>query len=192
MKRAAPIAVLVIVVVAVLGVAKGWWQGAEDPVDPLPADTPIHWVNTTLWEFALSVPEPWSKTYRATHPDYVHFSGPKDDEFMPQLQFKWSKKEMKSAAWSEWNVTKFRNAPGYAVFDEGEATVAGMPARYLVYGLKQKTPGTDDVVEYRTIDFYFAGHGHVGMLRGVSTARTFLDTYRRLFTQIAHRLRYRG
>jgi hypothetical protein len=65
-----------------------------------------------------------------------------------------------------------------------------MPARYLVYGQAGKHPATGAAMEFRTIDFYFAGHGHVGMVRGVSTARTFL-VYRPLFTEVARRLAYR-
>ena len=63
-------------------------------------------------------------------------------------------------------------------------------ARYLTYGQTGKHPGTGAPMEFRTIDFYFSGYGYVGMLRGVSTARTFL-AYRPLFTEIARRLAYR-
>ena len=76
------------------------------------------------------------------------------------------------------------------VFGRGRQSVAGMSGYYLTYGQTAKHPKTGATVEFRTIDFYFAGYGHVGMVRGVSTARTFFD-YRPLFTEIARRLEYR-
>jgi hypothetical protein len=161
----------------------------EPPVRvPPPA---LEWVRTRLFEVLdLAIPKPWAQDYHPFGPDQVHFSAPKDDEFRPQLQVLWRKSSETPGAWAERMTGKFTDNPQVNVFSAGRGMVAGMAARYLIYGQSAKHPQTGAKMEFRTIDFYFAGHGHVGMVRGVSTARTFL-AYRPLFTEVARRLEYR-
>jgi hypothetical protein len=167
--------------------------GDDEPDVPEPAPPPpaLKWVRTRLFEvLELAIPEPWSHDYRAFGPDQVHFSAPKDDEFRPQLQVLWRPSKLSLGAWAERMADKFTDNPQVNLFSKGYDSVGDMPARYLVYGQTGKHPATGAAMEFRTIDFYFAGHGHVGMVRGVSTARTFL-AYRPLFTEVARRLAYR-
>ena len=167
--------------------------GDDEPVEPPPLPPPpaLKWVRTRLFEnLELAIPESWSRDYRAMRPDYVHFSAPLDDAFRPQLQVLWRPSKDSLAAWAEHMTAKFTDNPHVNLIRRGSETVAGMSARYLIYGQSGKHPETGAAMEFRTIDFYFAGYGHVGMVRGVSTARTFL-TYRPLFTAIARRLEYR-
>lgn len=167
--------------------------GDDDAPDApeLPRPPAIKWVRTRLFDVLdLAIPEPWSKDYRAFGPDQVHFSAPEDDDFRPQLQVLWKPSKLSLGTWAGRMTEKFKNNPQVQLFSNGHETVAGLSARYLVYGQTGKHPGTGATMEFRTIDFYFAGYGHVGMLRGVSTARTFL-AYRVLFTEVAHRLAYR-
>lgn len=165
----------------------------DDEPDPPPRSPPraLNWVHTRLFEvLELWIPEAWSHDYRPFGPDQVHFSAPKHDDFRPQLQILWRKSESTPDAWADHMAGKFTNNPLVTVFGRGRQPVAGMSGHYLTYGQSAKHPKTGATTEFRTIDFYFAGHGHAGMVRGVSTARTFFD-YRPLFTEIARRLEYR-
>jgi hypothetical protein len=160
----------------------------EPPPPPPPA---LKWVRTRLFErLDLAIPEPWSHDYRPFGPDQVHFSAPQDDDFRPQLQVLWQASTATPAAWAGRWTGKFTDNPQVQIFARGRQMVAGMEGRYLVYGQSGKHPETGATMEFRTIDFYFAGHGHVGMVRGVSTARTFL-AYRPLFAEVVRRLEYR-
>lgn len=185
MRRAA----LLLLSAALLACGDDEPDAPDPPVDPpRPA---WKWVRTVLFDrLDLAIPEPWSHDYRPFGPDQVHFSAPKDDDFRPQLQILWRKRDSTPAAWAEHMTGKFTNNPLVTVFGRGRQSVAGMSGYYLTYGQTAKHPKTGATMEFRTIDFYFAGYGHVGMLRGVSTARTFFD-YRPLFTEIARRLEYR-
>lgn len=165
--------------------------GDDEPDPPQPPAAALNWVHTRLFEvLELWIPEPWSHDYRPFGPDQVHFSAPKDDDFRPQLQVLWQKSESTPDAWADRRIGKFTHNPLVKVFSRGRQSVAGMSGHYLTYGQTGKHPRTGATLEFRTIDFYFAGYGHVGMLRGVSTARTFFG-YRPLFTEIARRLQYR-
>jgi hypothetical protein len=158
---------------------------------PLPPRPALSWVRTRLFDaLDLAIPEPWSHDYRAFGPDQVHFSAPQDDGFRPQLPVLWQPSEASLGTWAGRMTDKFTDNPQVNLFSRGRETVAGMAGRYLVYGQSGKHPESGATMEFRTIDFYFAGHGHVGMVRGVSTARTFL-AYRPLFTEVARRLAYR-
>jgi len=166
----------------------------DDEPDPPPALPPrpaLKWVRTRLFDVLdLAIPEPWSRDYRAFGPAQVHFSAPKDDDFRPQLQVHWRPSKDSLASWAGRMADKFKDNPQVELFSGGDQSVGGMSGRYLIYGQSGKHPETRATMEFRTIDFYFSGYGHVGMLRGVSTARTFL-AYRPLFTEIARRLEYR-
>ena len=168
--------------------------GDDEPDAPPPLRTPppaLKWVRTRLFDMLdLWIPEPWSHDYRAFGPDQVHFSAPKDGRFRPQLQVLWQASKASLSAWASHMSAKFTDNPQVSLLSQGRAAVGDMSARYLIYGQSGKHPETGAAMEFRTIDFYFAGHGHTGMLRGVSTARTF-PVYRPLFAGIARRLEYR-
>ena len=167
--------------------------GDDEPVEPPPLPPPpaLKWVRTRLFEnLELALPEPWSRAYREMRPDYVAFSAPLDGDFRPQLQVLWQPSKDSLAVWASHMSAKFTDNPQVSLLSQGRAAVGDMSARYLIYGQSGKHPETGAAMEFRTIDFYFTGHGHKGMVRGVSTAGTFL-AYRPLFTAIARRLEYR-
>ncbi|MHC4134870.1 MAG: hypothetical protein ACYTDU_09460 [Planctomycetota bacterium] len=166
--------------------------GDDEPEPPpLPPRPALKWVRTRLFDVLdLAIPEPWSHDYKTFGPDQVHFSAPRDDSFRPQLQVLWRPSKDSLASWAGRMADKFTDNPQVNLFSQGRAAAGDMPGRYLIYGQSAKHPETGATMEFLTIDFYFAGYGHVGMLRGVSTARTFL-AYRPLFTEIARRLEYR-
>jgi len=160
-----------------------------DPARPDPAPRPeVDWHFTRVFGFRLYLPEAWGTDYRARGREEIHFSLPKDDGFRPQVQFHWKRKRVASVKDYLRRKARGVEAPGRKVVDDGATTVAGMPAHYVVYRQTARHEGRE--LQFLTVDFFFAGHEHVGMLRGVATLRAFLDVYRPLFFAVARRLVY--
>jgi len=157
---------------------------------PIPAAAAVKWVNTRPpgWDLELWLPEPWKTGYKAQG-DQIFFAGPEADlGWKPELQFGWRMKEKSLDEWAGERVRYLESLPVGTVQAKGRGTVAGMPAEWFTYGFERKVEG--QVQSMREINFYFAGHGGIGFVRGVCTARTFVR-YLPVYQEAAARLSYR-
>lgn len=172
--------------------ACGDGEGAEQPpVEPrAPEAPPIHWVKTQApgWDLELWIPEPWTRGYKAQE-EQIFFAGPDaDGGWQPELQFGWRQKELSLDAWAGERIRDLKSLGVGKVLEEGRATVAGMPAVYFVYGFERKAEGAMQAM--REICFCFAGHGCIGFVRGVCTAKMYGE-YLPIYREAAARLRYK-
>jgi hypothetical protein len=167
----------------------------DKPVPPeppvVPPRTALNWVRTQPlelgWDLELWIPEPWTKGYKVQD-DQIFFAGPDaDGGWQPELQFGWRTKEKSLDEWAGERIRFLEGLPTGKVQAKGSATVAGMPAVWFIYGFERNAEGRSQPM--REINFYFAGHGGIGFVRGVSTARTF-DAYAPVYREAAARLRY--
>ncbi len=173
--------------------ACGDGEGGEHPQPPVappaPEAPPIHWVKTQApgWDLELWIPEPWIKGYEAKG-DQIFFAGPEADRgWQPELQFGWKESDKSLDAWAGERIRHLERLPVGKILAKGTGTVAGMAAAHFVYGFERKAEG--QVQQMREIDFCFAGHGCIGFVRGVCTAKTY-ETYLPIYREAAARLRY--
>jgi hypothetical protein len=163
---------------------------ANPPPEPdAPKAPPIHWVKTQApgWDLELWVPEPWTRGY-AARGDQIFFAGPEADAgWQPELQFGWRQTATTLDSWAGERIRYLQSLPFGRIDSEGSATVAGMAARYFVYAFQRR--GESGPQEMREVNFYFGGHGCLGFVRGVCTARTF-SIYQPIYLEAAARLRY--
>ena len=184
-------ALLVVVLVAV-----AYWRHTREPEPkpPLPRrpveiDEP--WATAVLFErFELSLPKSWFKDPQPAMEHGVEFRGPNDGVHPPKVQLYWG--PWKGGLQEFFDFERDRRVPGLQdILEEGEAMVAGLPARYLVYEQEATMAGSLRPTSFLTIDWYFTRDGRGGILRGLATAKSFRLRYRPIFTEIAKRLRYR-
>jgi hypothetical protein len=183
--------VAVLVIVAIWRRGQGTEREPEVPLPPRPAEVGEAWATTVLFEsFELSMPGSWFENPERAMEHGILFRGPPDGIHPPTVQLYWGPVKVDLEGFFEFE--RERRVPGIQdILEEGEATIAGLPARYLVYEQRSKMPGSAREVQFLTIDWYFVHDGHGGILRGLAPAQTFRLKYRPIFTEIAKRLRYR-
>jgi hypothetical protein len=156
----------------------------EEPTPVAPVAPPLRWVTTDFAGLRISIPETWKDDAWVRAASEVHFFGPALDGYRPQLQVIWYPSEMPAQRWIEIRLSKLQGDPFKEPLGEGEAAVGPWRAHTAVFRWK-----ASDQREITNIDYYFAGNGHVGMLRGVAPTRRFLEL-RPLFDAMAARIAY--
>jgi len=186
---------IVLLVAAVLVVF--FWPRREEEREPSPMP-PIRppmveepWGTSVVFDrFELSMPRSWFEKPELAMQHGMLFRGPSDDGHPPVVQLYWGPWSGEPQGFFEHE--RARRVPGVQdILEEGEAVVAGLPARYLVYEHASGGKGATREAEYLTIDWYFARDGRGGILRGLAPAQAFRFRYRPIFTEIARKLRYR-
>jgi len=165
----------------------------ETPAAPAaPAPPPEKWGSASVGDFTVTLPVSWGRDAHVLGGDGWQFFGPKDGVFKPNLILYWRVWNRDPAEWAHHQEAKFGvGNPHAKIRDRGTATVAGLPARYIVYHQRDKDPSKPgDPYDFLTIDWYFAVPGRGGILRGVATEQTFVWKYRAMFEQMARGLRY--
>lgn len=182
--------ILAVVAAAILLSARLLQNGEEPP--PAPPRPPAlvfqgDWGHVDFRGFRLFLPRGW-KHARST-PSGEVFAGPEDDGFAPNVHLYTFRRSTTLDQWFRHQRLKYESpVSGATIRGEGRDTVAGMPARFLVYEYKTETRD-GRLLLTTTKDWYFVGHGHAGILRGISTARTYLQPYKALFNEVKRRLR---
>jgi hypothetical protein len=186
---------LFVLLVLVLGGVAYWRRTREPepkpPLPPRPVEVDEPWATTVLFErFELSMPRSWFANPEPAMEHGILFRGPPDGIHPPTVQLYWGPVKVDLAGFFEFE--RERRVPGIQdILEEGDANVAGLPAKYLVYRMESNMPESVRKVEFLTIDWYFVHDGHGGILRGLAPAQTFRLKYRPIFAAIATRLRYR-
>lgn len=167
----------------------------EPSVKPVPPEPPLvapemPWVCTRPvqlgWDLEIWIPKAWQDGYKYEN-DTFFFPGPLDDGWRPELSFGWREKEKSLDAWAGERIRHLENTPGGRVLGKGDARIAGMAGRWFTYAFDRQVEGASQPM--REINFYYAGNGGIGFVRGVSTARTF-EKYLPIFREAAARLLY--
>ncbi|MHC4549649.1 MAG: hypothetical protein ACYTEZ_12830 [Planctomycetota bacterium] len=170
-----------------------WCACGGEEAEPTPPPPPsLRWVRTQApnWDLEIHVPSHWAEGYRVLGDGHeIHFGGPLDDGWRPELAFGWMASRKTAQEWAAGKIRTFEDSPLSEVHERGRCTVAGMPGEFCVYGYEVKLAAGP--TQMRAMGFFFGGHGFIGFVRGVVTARTFRDTYRRVFEEAARRVRYR-
>jgi len=170
-------------------------QPEPEPEAPEPNPHLVHdWRKATLWDFDIYVPEAWSHKVTRTpgSESGVEFFGPKvEGDFRIMILLFWGPTKRDLGSFFQLQRDK-REIPGRStkILDEGSGTVAGLPARYLVYEAYDRHPKTGKRMRFVTIDWYFVGRGKAGILRGVATGPAFIGGYGDVFRAVAARLRF--
>jgi len=167
--------------------------GEDPPPAPRPPPAPkvrVKWGSVRVKDFDMQLPTTWSKAQE--FPNSTMIFGPKDDGFQPNLQLIWAEARFPDASRFADHFRRKWETPGYRIRDGGKDTIAGVSAEYIVYTQMYKDQRTDQETMFTTIDWYFVRSGHQGILRCISTSRTFGVKYRPLFEQIKSRLRVAG
>jgi len=192
------VAVLALIVALGIGVVYLRWPRRAPPAEPLaPNPHLVHgWRKATLWDFDIWIPEAWSHKVAPTPGTKygVEFFGPKvRGDFRIMILLFWGPTKRDLGGFYQLQRDK-RSIPGRStkILDEGSATVAGLPARYLVYESYDRQPKTGRRMRFVTIDWYFVGRGKAGILRGVATGPAFIGGYGDVFRAVAAQLRLRS
>jgi len=188
---------LLLALCAVVGFA-AWraFHGGDEPVPdgpgrtpPQPALPPFSYAQPPGWDIVIHVPRTWEDNYRPLSASEVHFHGPEDDGYYPELIFGWDRSDMTLAQWADGKIQALRQSPRDKIYATGDAVVAGMPAKVFTHGFTRQ-PRQGPAQEMREIAWFFVGHGHRGYVRGVCTVRSFPEL-RPVFEEAARRLAYR-
>ena len=136
------------------------------------------------WPLALEVPRAWAEGAKELGDGREwHFGGPRDDGWKPELSFGWKKSSKSLEAWGEFKIESFEDSPFITVLQRGRTMVAGLPALFCIQTYEGKAG------RMQRIDFYFAGRGGIGFVRGVATAKTW-KKYEPIFREAARRVAY--
>ncbi len=165
----------------------------KTPAAPAAPEPPREkWGSAVVGDFTVHLPLSWGADAHVLGGDGWQFFGPKEGVFKPSLMLYWRPWKHDPAEWASHMEAKFGPGnPLVRVRGRGTATIAGLPARYLVYHQRDKDPTKPgDPIDFLTIDWYFAAPGRGGILRGVATEQTFVWKYRALFERMAGGLRY--
>lgn len=158
---------------------------------PAKKTTPaVKWGTVRIYDFDVQLPVTWSKA-KAFPGSHMVF-GPWDDGFQPNLQIYWDTAKYKNAEQVYDHFRKKMETPGGGrkIRGDGTDTVAGVPARYLVYTQTRVDREAGQEIMYTTIDWYFVRGDKRGILRCISTSRMFGLKYRPLYEEIKSRLRF--
>ena len=167
-----------------LAAAAGCGEDPAPQVDASPEPTEaIRWGTTEFADLRVTLPETFGEKW-VRHETEVHYLGPSIDGFQVQLQVLWFPSDRPYSEWVESRVSKVRDGPFQELLGEGTGRVGPWPAHTVVFRWidNRKVPITN-------IDYYFAGGGHLGMLRGVVPTSHFL-AYRPVFDAIAAGVAY--
>jgi len=192
--------VAVVALLLALGIGVIYLRRARPQLEPEPEPLQPNphlvrkWRKATLWDFDIYLPEAWShKVARAPGTKYgVEFFGPEvKGGFRIMILFFWGPTKRDLGSFYRLQRDK-REIPGLStkILDEGSTTVAGLPARYLVYEAYDRHPDTGKRMRFVTIDWYFVGRSKAGILRGVATGPAFIGGYGDVFRAVAARLRF--
>jgi len=160
---------------------------APQPPPPPPDPPAPKWVGVRPQGFPIElwVPESWHRDVQRIQPGPGFLvRGPEEEGFRPNVQVYWSDgpRDLEDAIADL--KSKLRNpVRPQEIAAEGAGTVAGMPARYLVYDSLESRG------EFRTMDWYFAGERGHGLLRFTTLRRLFLE-HQALFDEIVRRVRF--
>jgi hypothetical protein len=94
------------------------------------------------------------------------------------MDFGWKASDRDLETYARETFRRYDN-PAYKVVGKGNATIAGMPARYCVF----------ETGKMRAIEYCFAGHGYIGFVRGLSRIDEF-GKWGPIFEEAARRVRY--
>ena len=138
--------------------------------------------------FRLSLPKGWEHWREYQRIDgFIFRQKEKVDGFMPNVHVYWQKQRRTLEDWFELHKSKFGGGDS-KILGSGKEVTAGMPGYYLVYERKSRQKDGTEVITV-TKDWLFGRGPKKGLLRGVSTARTFLEPYQAIFNEVHRRLR---
>jgi hypothetical protein len=166
---------------------------APDPPPRPPEPPPIEdlkWKHVEgtrklAWDIEIQVPAAWIEGHKVIEEGrQVHFRGPVEDQgFFPELQFGWMATSTPVGDLVEKRIRDLTSRGGGRIESRTATTVAGLPGTCYVYGWQAGGK------EMREIAFYYGSGGFIGLVRGVSTARTFAACLP-VFREAAARVRY--
>ena len=136
--------------------------------------------------FRLSLPEGWEFA-RAYGHGYIFRREETVDGFYPNVHVYWQKQRRTLADWFEWHKDKFKGG-GSRILAEGKEATAGLPGYWVTYETKSRQKDGAEVVTV-TKDWLFGRGATKGILRGISTARTFFEPYHAIFNEVHARLK---
>lgn len=121
------------------------------------------------WDIEIYVPKAWIEGHRVIEGGtQIHFRGPAaDQDFYPELQFGWLASATPVGDLVEKRIRDLASRGGGRIESRTATTVAGLPGTCYVY--RWQAGGK----EMREIACYYGSGGFIGLVRGVSTARTF-------------------
>ena len=159
--------------------------------DPPKKEVKLEFTGIQVFDWSLALPKTWLKEPQSYGEHGRLFFAPRDDRFKPSIHVWWKPWKRTEEQFFLWERDK-RDIPGNdaRIVDEGRATVAGLPAHFLVYHQTAPDPETREKRDFLTVDWYFVTKGRAWILRGISTARTFNGHYFPIFEQIKKTLRY--
>lgn len=166
---------------------------AKDP-PPRPPEPPpvadLKWKHVEgtrklAWDIEIYVPETWIEGYKVIEEgQQIHFKGPTADQgFYPELQFGWMATATPVGDLVEKRIRDLASRGTGRIESRTASTVGGLPGISYVYSWQAGGK------EMREVAFYFGSGGFIGLVRGVSTGRTFAACLP-VFRGAAARLRY--
>jgi hypothetical protein len=130
------------------------------------------------WDIEIHMPKAWKESARAVSEHEYQFAGEGEPGSRPEMDFGWKASDQSLETFAEQQLGRYVS-PAYKLLGKGEATVAGMPAKYCVFETRK----------VRGIEYCFAGHGYIGFLRGYAVIDEFAK-WGPVFEEAARRTRY--
>jgi hypothetical protein len=144
--------------------------------------------NRRLAGFTIAFPKGWEVKPIVTGGGLM-FIAPEQDGFRPNFHVYWGTRGRKIDDWAREAENKYLQSGPSASreLERKKTTVAGMPARLLIH------TRDDEVGPITWMSWFFSdpGRGH-GELKGVSRGVQMALGYRRIFEEMARRIRYRA
>ena len=109
------------------------------------------------------------------------------DGFHPNVHVYWFRDPTPFGDWFKSQRSK-RRGGGTKILNEGEETTTGRRGKFLIYETKSEQPGGELLTVTKDWLFFGSG-GYKGILRCISTARTFLEPYHAIFNEVHARLK---
>jgi hypothetical protein len=150
------------------------------PPEPLPIAFRTDFATTQPpgWDIEIRIPKDWTRNYKMVNEHEVEFAGAGTPGEMPEMDIGWKASDRDLETHARETFRRYEN-PAYRILGRGNATIAGMPARYLVF----------ETGKMRKIEYCFAGHGYIGYIRGIATIDEFAK-WGPVFEEAARRTRY--
>jgi len=163
------------------------------PLPPPPAQPTLvakgDWGHVDLLGFRLFLPRGFRYDRSAGQDGHV-FSASPVAGFRPNVHLYWKRTKLSLAGWFDLYRSKYDGGDS-VILREGNANVAGMPGKFLVYRRTVKRKGRPDL-EVVTKDFYFGTRdGRCGILRGICGYPAFMK-FQVIVDQVARKLTYKG
>ncbi len=186
-------AVIVLLVAAVLVAVKLLLANDKEENsarEPLPIQYDVgKWGHVDLPNgFRLSLPKGWEHWRKYQRLDgFIFRRTEKVDGFMPNVHVYWKRDNRPLDDWLDLQRSK-RQGGGSKILGEGNVFTARMRGVYLIYETESARKDGTKIVTV-TKDWLFGTDAQKGILRGISTARTFTEPYHAIFNEVHRRLR---